>query len=296
MGRTLVTLIVDNAAPSCVVDCRMLPTCCDDVTVRRRPDATPVLTRLRMLLSDVQIVDSAPLTPWRDVELHDPRWPLPPRPTTVTLCDPVMATLVAVLLLNDTPSNVMLATRVPSPVFAVVTIALPTCTPDPALTVMPVLDSHSVVADRVPPIDARAVINNVPIPDATTVTLVPEVVARLLRILELTPGPSSVTADVRVPTCTAAVVVIRRPTAVPALLRSHSALLDCHTVDSTLLPPRPARDVQSFAPSCVPTTVTLQLPVDCPLERPVELGTGPMCVQCTVRLPTCPVAVSDNAR
>ena len=83
----------------------------------------------------------------------------------------------------------------------------------------------------------------------------------------------------------------------PATARRRNALEECHIVDSTWLPPILISDDQSRSDTFEPTTVTLQLPVDCPFVGCIELGPGAAYDSCIDRLPTCSpvVTVIDRA-
>lgn len=153
---------------SYVVAALALPTCTDDVpaTTRLRHVPAPVL---HTTLDDDRQIDTAPpldASRARDV-IHDT--PLC-RPTTVTLCDPVIAALLAMTLLNAGPSNVSANVNVPSCCPLVATACFDAPTPDHPFTRNDESDTQVVDAAPVPNRD-RALYCTPPISVPTTVTL-----------------------------------------------------------------------------------------------------------------------------
>lgn len=188
------------------------------------------------LLSDRHTLDDVLLPPKRPVSLYTP-CPAPPRPTTVTLCPPVMAAFVNTALHNDTPSIVNAASKLPTPSNEVAARDRTRQTPVGVLAVTPLLDIHSVDTAWLPPSRSIAVYCMIPDPEPTTVTLCDPVVASFDRVGELNPGPSVVINDVKLPTRVTAVTLLRTAADNPAATRNCSPLVETHSVDIDPVPP-----------------------------------------------------------
>ncbi len=113
---------------------------------------TPATNRLVMLESDTHTDAAAPLPPTRLFTLRDPMAPAP-CPTTVTLIDPVVATLVLTVSDADTMSYVMIMVAVPPTCLLIVTTALhPALLLPPADLLMTLeLDTHTVASAPLDP-------------------------------------------------------------------------------------------------------------------------------------------------
>jgi hypothetical protein len=161
---------------------------------------------------------------------------------------------------------------------------------------MLVPDAQKVLSGDEPPNRLDVVYFSVPIGVVTIVTLVLPVVATFVGVTDVGAGPSVVVANVRLPTRRSDVTDAPMPDVNPDGARRWSAVADCHSVISDVEPAIWTRPVMSRSITLEPTTVTLQLPVDCPFVRIKVLITGAVYVTCAARLSTCSPAVTPTAR
>lgn len=147
-----------------------LPACRPVVNSSERSTRIPPAALHTTLLSERQPVDTTELPPTRPRSLNEPS-PDPPRPTTVTLCEPVIAAFVTTTPLNDTPSTVIVAVKLLTITVVVVDTKRPVRTPDRALAVILLLDTHCDEVTALPPSRSSTEYRADPAPEPTTVTL-----------------------------------------------------------------------------------------------------------------------------
>ena len=112
-----------------------------------------------------------------------------------------MATFAIAAELVETPSNVIAATNVPETKSNVAATDRVLRTPDAGLAFKLVLEAHCVTMRALPPRRPVAVMNNMPMPEPTTVTLDEAVAAEFVGTVELMVAPSIVSEDVKLPSC-----------------------------------------------------------------------------------------------
>eukprot|EP00961_Rhodomonas_salina_P235290 3180330-Rhodomonas_salina.1 len=244
--------------------------------------------------SEIQVDDCALVLPVRtmDEKLLCPN----PAPVTVTLTDPVDATLVRTNMANTTLSYVTACDMVPVMIPAVIAVITVPRIPVVCMLVIELSDTHMVASAAELPVLDLALEANKPMLAPAMVTLVEPVAAWFaLRVL-LKDGVPKVTAKLKLPTEIPVVIPILSVPASPPLTLRVTLLSEIQSVDSAAVPPYRAGDVKDASPMLALTIVTPVEPVAGELARTKELmddtSTEKLSVVLPVRIPA--VIVRDN--
>lgn len=275
-----------NATPSYVIQDETLPTAIAAEATTPRPCHVPDAGFNERPDDDIHSVDADWLPP-KPTMIDWPRVGATAMPTTVTLDVPDPCTFLLEPLLITQPSIVITDVIVPTCAATVPTARLAAPTPDTDRAVTLVVDLHAVAAEHEPSNRARIEKSAVPcVDDPTTVTLCAPVIAPLLAVVELGPGPPIVIALVTVPTCSAALTTAPRRMPTPIAALQCNALSDAHSDDIHWLPPTPPRPLYAQCPApSSPTTVTLWDPVTPTFAVATLLALTPSAVIAPIRLP-----------
>lgn len=188
VDATLVTWIELGAVASNVIALLSVPTTTDVVPDTTRFHQAPSATLL-ITLDDETHTDDAPLVEANPAPQLASNIP-PIRPTTVTLCDPVIAVFTAWMLLNAGPSNVWLDVIVPICMPLVNATRRKAATPLAGFSPSAVSVTQVVATLPLPPTSEAALYRATPNPNPTTVTLTPPVDPPFNRTTLLGPEPS----------------------------------------------------------------------------------------------------------
>lgn len=294
MIATFVTVTLLTETPSNVTLADKLPTIIVIVAPTHRVRSTPDAVLSVTLLLDTHCVAAELLTSSCNAELCS-QTPAPD-PTTVTLNDPVVATFDRRVELNDGPSIVNEAVKLPSCIMTVAMFRNGADTEAAGRNRRPLVDTQSVIAAPVPPTRTRFVPSCSNVFEPTTVTLCAPVTAPFVAITSDGAGPLYDTPNVTVRDGASVVTVTRRECCAPEAALLVSAVDDRHhVVSASLLPMRNnALDVELA--TFRPTSVTLIAPVDAKFVTVVELGSTTSNVTTDETVPVCNPAVDTVRR
>jgi hypothetical protein len=274
-----------------------LPACWPAVTDTRRAKPAPAVDLPITALSDIHVVAATVLPPSTTMALS-PTLPLAPRPTIVTLAEPVEAVFDRTAALGVGPSTVTTLVNDPYPRETVDTTARLARSPDASLACTALVDTHVVVIDsdpdtRMPPERSA----DEPTCRPTTVTLVAPVDAALAMTTLLSDEASNDTVAICEPTCWPTEEATLQLNAPPATPLDTTAVSDTHAVTAITDPPMAACPLRSaLVPTLVPTTVTLVDPEPTRLVITTLLGVALLTLTATANVPAVLTIVVCTAR
>jgi hypothetical protein len=182
-------------------------------------------------------------------------------PLTLSVTDPVLATLLLNTLDTDAPSYVYTSDSVPARAPLVIEISTLPLTPDPTRQTTSLSDTHTLASQADDPARPAMLMPAPPKPLPNTVTLADPVPARFVGMLTLTTGMSYDTPKLKLPARTPAVTTTTWLCLTPLGPLQSTELSDTHTEAShPLEPTRPAILMKAF-PKLAPLTLSVIDPV-----------------------------------